>query len=75
MFLLRVFLFVLFGYKIADEFDRLREDLDKIDPSLLNKEVVSHIYYDPDDNKVLYQINREYFTLVIYLDNMNDIER
>lgn len=42
MLLLRVFLFVLFGYKIADEFDRLREDLDKIDPSLLNKEVVSH---------------------------------
>lgn len=54
MFLLRVFLFVLVYLKRADEFDWLREDLDKIDPSLLKKDIVSHWYYDPDDSKVLY---------------------
>lgn len=59
----------------ADEFERLREELDKIDPLLLKKEVVSHWYYDPDDQKVLYQINREYFTLVVYLENMSENER
>lgn len=53
MWFLRLFLKVICIVFICmyktDEFDWLREELDKMDPQLLKKEIVSHWYYDPDD--------------------------
>lgn len=42
MLFLRVLWIVFVLSCKADEFDRLREELDKMDPQLLKKEVVSH---------------------------------